>query len=214
MLQSLKPAPKLLNVGDFVEFVETAKPRLEFAGCEAFILITEPNREETVARGLTARGYTPYAPVHYKRVGAGRRKTREVPRPLFPCYSFLMLPRWCVDQVANRIKAIPGVADFMMTGPPADRRYAILPAAAVDAIKAREAEIEGLRKGRLLRSANGGVFEIGQQVAVPIKTAFTALAGKITSVEGKNVSVLLEMEFLGRDKVVVEDLTLMGAGSS
>ncbi len=208
MLQSLKTEPKTLSVGEFVGLVETTKPRLNFADSEAFILITEPNREETVAKGLTARGYTPYAPVHYKRVGAGRRQKREVPRPLFPCYSFLMLPRWCIHDVAGR------VADFMMTGPAADRRYAVLPPVAIDAIKAREAEIEGLRRGRLLKSANGGVFELGQSVEVPIKSAFTTLAGKITSVEGKNVGVLLEMEMMGRKNIVVEDLTLMSAGKS
>jgi transcription antitermination factor NusG len=81
------------------------------------------------------------------------------------------------------------------------------------AIRARERAIEGLRKGRIIKSTNGGEFEIGQQVAVPVG-AFDKLAGKIIGVAGKDVEILLEMEILGRSNVTVEDTTLIAAGFS
>jgi transcription antitermination factor NusG len=203
MLQDLK-------IGDFVEFV---KPQaLILDDVRWFILLTEPGREETAAKGLKARGFPAYLPVFYKKLPAGRGKTREVSRPLFPCYAFAPLPKAFEGQ--DFIKHIPGVFDFMMTGEARSRRFATLSDDAIAAIKEREDEIEGLRKGRLIKTPHGGIFEIGQPVSVPIPSAFTTLAGKIGTITGKNVEVLLEMEFMGRKTITVDDRTLIAAEQS
>lgn len=175
------------------------------------ILITEPGREDKAVRGMKARGLDPYVPVFYKRVPAGRGKTGEAPRPLFPCYAFL--PDVSLSEGCRRVTQIPGVFDFMMMGEVGNRRLATLSDEAIDAIRERESELEGLRLGRIIRTPHGGQFEIGQSVSVPIPSAFTTLAGKIGTITGKNVEVLLEMEFMGRRAITVDDRTLIAAGA-
>jgi transcription antitermination factor NusG len=205
-----------LKIGDFAGFVDVAKPKLMVSGGGRWhILITEPNREEMATKGLSSRGFAPYSPVVYKRIRSGRTKSREVPRPMFICYAFLQLPSGFGD--FDRILKVPGVYQFMTTvaaaGSNNKRDFATLPEEAIAAIRARERAIEGLRKGRTIKSTNGGEFEIGQQVAVPVGP-FDKLAGKIIGVAGKDVEVLLEMEILGRRNVTVEDSTLIAAGYS
>lgn len=172
-----------------------------------YILITEPGCEEKAVRAMTARGLEPYLPIFYKRVPAGRGKMRDAARPLFPCYTFLPVSS-VVDGFGN-VTRIPGVFDFMRVGDA--RRFATLSDAAIDAIRERESEIEGVRIGRVIRTPHGGQFEIGQPVSVPIPSAFTILAGKIGTITGKNVEVLLEIEFLGRRSITVDDRTLIAA---
>jgi len=202
MLQQLK-------VGDFAGVVQAAMPGSLVGAGRWHILITEPNREETATKGLKARGFAPYSPMVLKRIKAGRTKTREVPRALFTCYAFLPLPTGFDD--FDRVLKVPGVFQFMTTVAGDGRRYATLPEEAISAIRTRERAIEGLRKGRIIRSTNGGEFEIGQVVSIPVGP-FDKLAGKITGVAGKDVEVLLEMEILGRSNVTVQDTTLMAAG--
>lgn len=80
--------------------------------------------------------------------------------------------------------------------------YATLPEEAITAIRKREQGIEAIRQGNIAARVNGNGFEIGQSVDVPIGP-FDQLAGKITQVLGKNVEVLLEIEFLGRRAITV-----------
>jgi len=199
-----------LQKGDFVDFIDLAKPQQIASGGRWHILITEPNREETASRGLSSRGFAPYSPVVYKRVKAPRGKFLEVPRPMFPCYSFVALPADFTKFEA--LMKVPGIFDLMRASD--DRqKMAILPDAAVAAIRVRESAIERLRQGRFIKSTNGGVFEIGQPVRVPVGM-FGQLAGKITNVSGKNVEVLLEMEILSCQQVTVDDTTLIAGGYS
>jgi transcription antitermination factor NusG len=130
---------------------------------------------------------------------------------MFTCYLFLPLPAGFDD--FDRITKVPGVYNFMTTVAGEKRSYATLPEDAIDAIRARERSIEGLRKGRIIKSKNGGEFELGQAVSVPVGP-FDKLAGKITGVAGKDVEVLLEMEILGRQRITVLDTTLIAAGCS
>jgi transcription antitermination factor NusG len=201
-----------MQKGDFVDFIDVAKPKQIANGGRWHILITEPNREDTAAKALTSRGFAPYSPVVYKRVKASRGRFQEVPRPMFPCYSFVALPSGFEEY--EQIKKVPGIFDLMRASDDR-RRFALLPEAAISAIRARESAIEFLRQGRFIKSANGGVFEIGQSVTVPVKSAFAELAGKITSVSGKNVGVLLEMEMFGcKREVTVDDTMLIAGGYS
>jgi transcription antitermination factor NusG len=199
-----------LQKGNLIDLTEVAKPRQSASIAKWHILITEPNREDTATRGLASRGFAPYSPVVYKRVKAPRNKFREVPRPMFPCYAFL--PLVSDFDAYDEIKKVPGVFDLMRCSN--DRlKPALLSEAAIWAIRAREAAIEHLRQGRFIKSTNGGVFEIGQSVTVPVGM-FGQLAGKITNVAGKNVEVLLEMEILSCKQVTVDDVTLIAGGFS
>jgi transcription antitermination factor NusG len=195
-----------LQVGDFVGFVDVAKPKHQASNARWHILIAEPNREETAARGLTSRGFEPYLPVIYKQISAGRTKKRDVPRAMFTCYLFLPVPVG-VDPW-DRVKAVPGVFDILTINAESEgnragrRNYATLPEEAVAAIRRREESIEALRQGKIAARVSGSAFEVGQNVSVPIGR-FDRLAGKISQVLGKNVEVLLEMEFMGRKAVTV-----------
>ncbi|WP_424630041.1 hypothetical protein [Bradyrhizobium sp. SYSU BS000235] len=51
-------------------------------------------------------------------------------------------------------------------------------------------------------------------MSLPIPSAFTTLAGKIGTIAGKNVEVLLEMEFMGRNTITVDDRVLIAAEQS
>jgi hypothetical protein len=61
----------------------------------------------------------------------------------------------------------------------------------------REKQIETLRQARLEKAVRAREFQVGQSVEVAV-TQFDRLAGKISSVSGSNVEVLLEMEILGQ----------------
>ncbi|MEH2476232.1 transcription antitermination factor NusG [Nitrobacteraceae bacterium AZCC 2161] len=190
-----------MQKGDFVDFIDLAKPKQTGGERRWHILICEPNREETASRGLASRGFAPYLPVVHKQISAGRTKKRDVPRAMFTCYLFLpVLPG--IDPW-DRIKAVPGVFDVVTINAEreGDRRgkrdYATLPNEAVDAIRRRERSIEAIRQGKIATRAKRSIFEIGQNVHIPVGQ-FDRLAGKISKVLGKNVEVLLEMEFMGR----------------
>jgi transcription antitermination factor NusG len=199
-----------LQNGDFIGVADVANRKQTASIAKWHILITEPNREEAARCGLAARGFTPYSPVVYKRIKAPRKKFREVPRPMFPCYAFL--PLVSDFDAYEEIKKVPGVFDLMRCS--SDRlKPALLSETAIAAIRARETAIEHLRQGRFIKSTNGGVFEIGQPVTVPVGM-FGQLAGKITNVAGKNVEVLLEMEILSCKQVTVDDVTLIAGGHS
>lgn len=205
MLQSLKPAPKALQKGDFVEFIDVAKPKQIASNARWHILIAEPNRELTAHSGLVARGYEPYTPIVHKQVPAGRTRKRDEARAMFTCYLFLPISE---DQNPySHVLTVPGVADFMKLvssdqNVHGQRRYAILQQEAIDAIRKREISIEATRQAKIAARVSGKKFEIGQSVAVPMGQ-FDELAGKISQVQGKNVEVLLEMEFMGRKSVTV-----------
>ncbi len=206
MLQSLKPAPKPLQKGDFVEFINVAKPKPIDSNARWHILIAEPNRELSAHSGLVSRGFAPYTPVIHKQISAGRTRKRDEPRAMFTCYLFLPIPDG--QDLYSHVLAVPGVAGFMKVPGSEDvdrgaqRAYAILGEEAIEAIRKRETHIEGLRQAKIAGRVSGNRFEVGQSVAVPLGR-FDQLAGKITQVLGKNVEVLLEMEFMGRKSVTV-----------
>lgn len=160
------------------------------------IMIAEPSREDTARRGLEARQFKPYLPIIYRRIPAGRTKTREVSRAMFTCYFFL--PDSPDIETMDQIRAVPGVYDFMsVNGVPAT-----LSTAAILAIRAQEERLEAKRQANLAKSADGYAFEIGQNVTVPVGP-FDRLAGTISQISAHNVEVLLEMEILGRNTVNV-----------
>jgi transcription antitermination factor NusG len=195
-----------LQKGDFVDFIDVAKPKQTASDARWHILIAEPNREETASRGLTSRGFAPYLPVIYKQISAGRTKKRDVPRAMFTCYLFL--PVSVGMEPWDRIKAVPGVFDMVTINgeTEGDRRgkrsFATLPDDAIEAIRRREQSIEAIRQGKIAARVSGNTFEVGQNVSVPVGQ-FDQLAGKISQVLGKNVEVLLEMEFMGRKAITV-----------
>lgn len=169
------------------------------------ILIAEPNREETARAGLSSRGFAPYLPIIHKQILCGRVRKRDVPRAMFACYLFV--PLSIGQEPYGQIQSIPGVYDFLTVNIEDDdgrhhRRYATLTEDAVSAIRRREESIESLRQAKIAARVKGVSFEIGQAVAVPVGQ-FDRLAGKISQVLGKNVEVLLEMEFMGRKAITV-----------
>jgi len=172
MLQSLKPEPKLLEKGQFVEFMDVAKPKQTGSNARWHILIAEAGREEIACKGLASRGFAPYLPVIHKEISAGRARKRDVPRAMFTCYLFL--PVVVGHAPYDRIKAVPGVADFMTINSETDgdrfgrRRFATLTDEAIEAIRKRESAIEAKRQAKIALRVNGRVFEIGQNVAVPM----------------------------------------------
>jgi transcription antitermination factor NusG len=159
------------------------------------VMIAEPSREDTARRGLEARQFRPYLPIIYRRIPAGRAKTREVSRAMFTCYFFL--PDSGME-LMDQIRAVPGVYDFMsLNGVPAT-----LSNAAILAIRAQEERLEAKRQANLANTGGGYAFEVGQNVTVAVGP-FDRLAGTISQVSAHNVEVLLEMEILGRNTVSV-----------
>jgi transcription antitermination factor NusG len=195
-----------LQKGDFVDFIDVAKPKQAGSVATWHILITEPNREETASRGLASRGFAPYLPVVYKQIKAGQNRKRDVPRAMFTCYLFLPVP--VGTKPWDRIRAVPGVFDLLTVNAETEgarrgqRVFATLPEDAMAAIRKREQSIEAIRQGKIAERVSGREFEIGQSVSVPVGQ-FDQLAGKISQVLGKNVEVLLEMEFMGRKSITV-----------
>jgi transcription antitermination factor NusG len=195
-----------LQKGDFVDFIDMAKPKQTGNDAAWHILIAEPNREETASRGLASRGFAPYLPVIYKQISAGRTKKRDVPRPMFTCYLFLPVPIGA--EPWDRIRSVPGVFDLLTVNGETEvprrgqRIFATLPEEAMTAIRKREQSIEAIRQGKIAARVSGHKFEVGQDVSVPVGQ-FDRLAGKISQVLGKNVEVLLEMEFMGRKAITV-----------
>lgn len=206
MLQSLKPAPKLLKIGDVLEPTALAKPKKAEGNAKWHILIAEAGREEATRQRLTARGFDPYLPVIYKEISAGRGAKRDVPRAMFTCYLFLpvVLGQGPYDQILT----VPGVVDFMTINSETEgdrfgrRSFATLADEAVDSIRKREAVIEAKRQAKIAARINGTTFEVGQNVGV-VMGPFDVLAGKISKALNRNCEVLLEMEFLGRKVIKV-----------
>lgn len=122
------------------------------------ILLTEPGQETTAAAGLIARRYAPYLPTFKRSERArGGAKRRVVERPLFPGYLFLLIDRAQADLRSARIRAIPGVRDWLMVGTSAECR-AILSDREMVEVKKADARINR-QKPKL-------PFDVGSKVEI------------------------------------------------
>lgn len=118
------------------------------------IIITQPNCEARAASGLIGRRYRAYAPIITKTIAG-----IDVPRPMFPGYIFAIIQ----DLNFIRARTVPGVRDFLrVAGTPM-----ALPPLAIDAVAAKEAEQEELRRAAMgRRNAKAHDFVPGQTVRI------------------------------------------------
>lgn len=145
------------------------------------VIITGPNAEPRACVGLVGRRYRAYAPTIIKTVRGIERK-----RPLFPGYIFATIS----DHDFMRVRSIPGVIDVLRI----DTVPATLPDAAIDAIRAKEAEIEERRQAFLARrSSKDHGFRPGQSVRIT-SGPFAGIVDNIELLDGAHrVRILYAM---------------------
>jgi transcription antitermination factor NusG len=151
------------------------------------VLIVDPSREQRTVARLVEQGYDAYAPRIWKRL-KHRGRLVDTARPMFPCYAFVRAPVPFAE-----VEAVAGVWRFLNL----DQRPATLSDAAVEAIRAREDQLQRLF---LARRGPVGEFQPGQQILVRVGLYADMLAQVHRLDERGRVHVLLEM--MGGARVV------------
>lgn len=112
-----------------------------------FILLTEPQREQTATAGLVARRFESFSPSIYKAVALrdregrhlkdefGKKRWKKAEEPMFRGYGLIRFARGA--ERFEDARKVPGVRGFMRAAGSPDN--ATLPGAVVDAIRREEA---------------------------------------------------------------------------
>lgn len=113
-----------------------------------FILLAAPQGETCVAAGCIGRGFRSLAPQIRKRVRHGRGKLIERAYAMFPGYVFVQ----CRSTDFARVRSVPKVVNFLRRRHDdfiRDFEPTVVPESAIQAVIAKEAEIERRRMANL-----------------------------------------------------------------
>lgn len=165
-----------------------------------FILIADPLREMKAQTFLKARGREVYLPTMYRVQNAGRKQTREVQRAMFPCYMFT--PELIEFDL---LRQVPGARGYLKLNGDPQGRSAFITCDYVEAIQAKERELEEKRQRTLAakRGGNYGALQVGSRVSIKIGP-WANLIGTIEEKSDKDrMQVVLDMALFCRDQMRV-----------
>ena len=194
-----------LRRGEIYDYVPIAQPPQipDEIARRWHIVVAEPQREDSAVRRLRDAAFDAYTPVLVKEIRAARGKKREIRAALWPSYLLVALPIGHED--FDGVRSARGVRDFLTL----DGSKATLPAAAIDALRAKEAAFEARRQSRIeaerSRAESGAInFEVGQEVLVDVGP-FERLFACIETIDARGrVEVMLHAALLGRRLCTVE----------
>lgn len=168
-----------------------------------YVLIVDPLREHLAVDRLNARGFRAYTPCIWRRQRGGRGRVIEMKRAMFPCYAFIEFEKGTEDWPA--VERVQHVWRFMRV----EGRPVRLPGEAMDAIQAKEADLEQLHLARQ-RPVGQYNFEPGQRVMVRVGPFADMLATVGRLDDRSRVEILLSM--LGAERrALVESAELIAA---
>lgn len=187
-----------LEIGQFVDFVRVDKPidLTPREDCDYVALLTEPNREFTVAANLTLRKLPFYVPTFSKpallpkRAHLAGKVHPEVVRPLFP--GIVLIPADIGDEQLVRVFAAYGV---MQVHPPLMRfgdRIAVLRPSDMALIRGIELTE---RERYLSRRGRGEVrFKIGDAVRAAVGELLGGHGGTVEDIDDHGrITVLMDI---------------------
>jgi transcription antitermination factor NusG len=157
------------------------------------VVLTEPQQEIPTVWRLHLLGLEMFTPVIRRRIRTGRIRhghpvTRLVARPMFPSYGFI---RQVGLRDSDQLKRLRGVRDLLRT---IDNAPVTLPEAAVNAIFAKQQEIQCdfLASQRRRRFASS--FHLGDRVRVDDGGIYTGLVAPVDRIDAKGrIEVLFGM---------------------
>jgi transcriptional antiterminator RfaH len=153
------------------------------------VVLTQPHKEDAVIEHLLRQGYKPYCPKIVKRVVHARR-SREVLRPLFPCYVFVSVD--LSNQEWLPIRSTFGVRSVVRAGD----RPALLDGAFICALRAREMD------GSIILPPNP--YKVGEEVRF-IGTAFDGVVAQIVELKDAD-RVVVMLQLLHRSTLITTNV--------
>lgn len=175
------------------EMVEAAAEKPEVINGTWYIVVVEPQRENTASAGLIARRFATYFPQHPKRIKQNYHKRRVVMRPMLPGYVLTSFDATQNDW--KRIKSVPGVRRILMI----DERPVPVAESALHFIRKEEMRAAaefGTRKRQPMPCAVGAWVQIVEHFS------FTGFFGQVTQLIAERERLVLYLDLFGRQTPV------------